>query len=278
MKTNVCHESFSSCSRNTYWREVIFRLRRVAPPLWLSGAAALGLLAQQPLTQGHAKSETSISCESLKGFELPRQFSALPTLGAYVKSAKLVQDSRGEYCKVMGGVRPVDPKAQEIRFEVNLPSKWNHKAVHFGGGAFDGWLGATNGLNRTTVSVASQPGPLARGFATFGGDSGHHKHYLIVPDVVNAVNASFAQNLEERRNFARDGLKKTHDAAMAIIERHYGTRPERMFFLGGSTGGREALFVVQRWPEDYDGVLAALRRMGPNRTGPAIHSRVASHV
>ncbi|GAC1437279.1 MAG: tannase/feruloyl esterase family alpha/beta hydrolase [Terriglobales bacterium] len=154
-------------------------------------------------------------------------------------------------------MRPVDPTAQDIRFEVNLPSRWNQKAVQFGGGSFDGWLGATNGLNRTPVSIATQPGPLARGFATFGGDSGHHKHYLLLPDVVNVVNASFACNLEERRNFAQDGLKKTHDAAVAIIQRRYGMRPARMFFLGGSTGGREAYFVVQRWPEDYDGVLGA---------------------
>jgi feruloyl esterase len=188
---------------------------------------------------------------------IPAAALGLPTTGAYVRSAKLVHDSRGEYCKVLGGVRPVDLSAQDIRFEVNLPTNWNRKAVQFGGGAFDGWLGATNGLNRTPVSVANEPGPLARGFATFGGDSGHHKHYFLLPDALNAVNASFARNPEECRNFAHDGLKKTHDAALAIMERRYGIRPIRMFFLGGSTGGREAFFVVQRWPEDYNGVLGA---------------------
>jgi hypothetical protein len=74
---------------------------------------------------------------------------------------------------------------------------------------------------------------------------------------VNLLNPSFARNAEERRNFEQDGLKKTHDAAVAIIERWYGAGPTGMFFLGGSTGGREAYFVVQRWPEDYDGVLGA---------------------
>ncbi len=179
----------------------------------------------------------------------------LPTGGAYVRSAKLENDKRGEYCKVLGRVRPVDPGAQEIRFEVNLPTQWNRKAVQFGGGAFDGWLAATNGLKRTVVSVATEPGPLERGYATFGGDSGHHKSYFPLPDVLNVVNARFAKNLEERRNFAQDGVKKTHDAAVAVMERRYGKRPERMFFLGGSTGGREAYFAAQRWPEDYDGVL-----------------------
>ena len=120
-----------------------------------------------------------------------------------------------------------------------------------------GWLAGADGLGRNPVSVASQPGPLARGYATFGSDSGHHKHYLLLPDIVNTVNARFALNAEMRRNFAQDGLKKVHDVAVAIITRRYGTAPSRMFFLGGSTGGREAYFVVQRWPTDYDGVLGA---------------------
>ena len=201
--------------------------------------------------------DAKASCSALKRMNVPASEIGLPTTGAIVQSVKLVRDNRGEYCKVLGRIRPVDPAAQDIRFEVNLPTKWNGKAVQFGGGGFDGWLGGTNGLNRNPVSVKSEPGPLARGFATFGGDSGHHKRYFLLPDIVNAVNASFAQNMEMRRNFAQDGLKKTHDAAVAIMARRYGMGPHRMFFLGGSTGGREAYFVVQRWPEDYDGVLGA---------------------
>ena len=222
--------------------------------LWIDVSV---LQSQNPVIGGVSQAEPIAACKALRGMTIPAAALGLPTTGAYVRSAKLVYDRRGEYCKVLGGVRPVDPSAQEIRFEVNLPTNWNRKAVQSGGGAFDGWLGATNGLNRTPVSVAREPGPPARGFATFGGDSGHHKHYFLLPDALNALNASFARNPEERRNFAHDGLKKTHDAAVAIMKQRYGTRPARMFFLGGSTGGREAFFVVQRWPEDYDGVLGA---------------------
>ena len=80
-----------------------------------------------------------------------------------MQSAKLVHNSSGEFCKVLGGIRPVDPSAQDIRFEVNLPTNWNHKAVQVGGSSFDGWLGDTNGLKRTVLSVKREPGPLARG-------------------------------------------------------------------------------------------------------------------
>ncbi|HEV2620129.1 MAG TPA: tannase/feruloyl esterase family alpha/beta hydrolase [Acidobacteriaceae bacterium] len=204
-----------------------------------------------------SNSDSKLECTSLRGMTISASAIGLPTNGASVVSAKLKHGSLGEYCKVLGGIRPIDPSAQEIHFEVNLPTTWNRKAVQFGGGSFDGWLGETNGLKRLPVSIATEPGPLVRGFATFGGDSGHHKHYLFLPDVVNTLNASFAQNAEERRNFAQDGLKKTHDVAVAIIKQRYHAPPERMFFLGGSTGGREAYFVVQRWPDDYDGVLGA---------------------
>ena len=51
-------------------------------------------------------------------------------------------------------------------------------------------------------------------------------------------------------------MKKTHDAAMVIIERAYGARPRFNYYIGTSQGGREALTVAQRYPADYDGVAA----------------------
>jgi hypothetical protein len=234
------------------------RCPRFTAVLMLSAwVVTVPVLGQDTVPVGVPQLSHADSCRTLKGMHVPAEMIGLPTTGADVRSARLVHDKRNTYCKVLGGVHPVDSSAQDIRFEVNLPTNWNHKAVQFGGGVFDGWLGATNGLNRTPVSVASEPGPLARGFATFGGDSGHHKHHFLLPDVTNVLDASFARNAEERRNFQKDGVKKTHDVAIAIMRQRYGFPPSRMFFLGGSTGGREAYFAVQRWPEDYDGVLGA---------------------
>ena len=51
-------------------------------------------------------------------------------------------------------------------------------------------------------------------------------------------------------------MKKTHDAAMVLIERLYGERPRFNYYIGTSQGGREALTVAQRYPADYDGVAA----------------------
>ena len=209
-------------------------------PVLLLCLLSLPLAAQQP-------------CKALKSLGIPAASIALPTTGVTITSAQ----QKSTFCQVQGRIHPVDPNAQDIRFHVNLPNTWNGKAVHYGGGAFDGWLAETNGLRQPTLALKSQPTPLERGFATFGSDSGHHKRYFLLPDVLNAVNARFALNDETRRNYAQDALKKTHDAAVAVLQAHYAKPPSRMFFLGGSTGGREAYFVVQRWPNDYDGVLGA---------------------
>jgi predicted peptidase len=64
-------------------------------------------------------------------------------------------------------------------------------------------------------------------------------------------------NEEALQNFsAGDALKKTHDAAQFVIRRGYRTEPNHLYFAGGSTGGREALAVAQRWPRAFDGVIS----------------------
>ena len=51
-------------------------------------------------------------------------------------------------------------------------------------------------------------------------------------------------------------MKKTHDAAMVLIQRMYGERPRFNYHVGTSQGGREALTVAQRYPADFDGIAA----------------------
>ncbi len=196
-------------------------------------------------------------CAALKRASVDAGAIGLPTHGALVNSVKQVMRKGDSFCKVRGQIRPVDVKADPIRFEVNLPERWNEKAVQFGGGAFDGYLHESDGLGATVVGEKSKPAPLAQGYATFGSDSGHHHRYILLPDALNAVSAKFALNEEQRKNFASDGLKKTHDVAVALMKARYGKAPRRMYFVGGSTGGREAMMVVDRWPADYDGVMAA---------------------
>jgi hypothetical protein len=85
------------------------------------------------------------------------------------------------------------------------------------------------------------------GFALYGSDSGH-----------SSADSEWALNEEAIKNLGYMQLKKTHDAAMVLIERMYGERPKYSYFSGGSQGGREALTVAQRYPEDYDGISSSV--------------------
>jgi len=217
------------------------------------GALLLTLLCWFP-GSAHAAVTT---CIGLRGYSIPPALISLPTRGGMVHSAHHIEGAGGGYCRILGNIVSVDSAADPIRFEINLPETWNGKALQFGGAIFDGYLRESDGRRNTVVSDKGQATPLDRGYTTFGSDSGHHKHYLLLPDIFNLGNSNFGYNAEERRNFMSDSLKKTHDVAIVVMQAHYGAVPKRMYFIGGSEGGREAMKVVDLWPKDYDGVIAA---------------------
>ncbi|MBF6991902.1 MULTISPECIES: tannase/feruloyl esterase family alpha/beta hydrolase [Cupriavidus] len=198
--------------------------------------------------------KTPVSCQNLPGKTVPASSIGLPTKGATVAETDMVpatgggQLGTGAYCKVTGTIAPVDPTAPPIRFEINMPASWNQKVVMFGGGGYDGTIPNTAG--NVPAGPTDQPSPLARGYATFASDSGHQAGAL------GSRDGSFGVNDEALRNYASDALKKTRDVAIALIQMHYqADGPKKAYFAGGSTGGREALAVVQRWPQDWDGAI-----------------------
>jgi pimeloyl-ACP methyl ester carboxylesterase len=187
----------------------------------------------------------AFDCTALTGTVVPKSAIGLPTSGAVVASASLVTDPRnGTYCKLTGGIKPVDPSAPDILFQVNLPEHWNGKTIQFGGGGMNGTVVTGE---RAVFADPALPMPLKQGYVTFGSDSGHQG---------KGDQAAFALNAEALFNYSGAHLKKTHDAALALIARVYHVRPRRSYFMGGSTGGREALLAAERWPGDYDGILS----------------------
>ena len=105
------------------------------------------------------------------------------------------------------------------------------------------------GLGNVPAGPADKPAPLARGYATFGSDSGHQAN------ANGSRDGTFGANDEALKNFSSDALKKTRDAAMTIINARYAATVQKTYFAGGSTGGREALIAVQNWPQDFDGAI-----------------------
>jgi feruloyl esterase len=151
------------------------------------------------------------------------------------------------FCKVLGHIAPTDTEAPPIKLEVNLPVEWNGRSLQYGGGGFNGVL--VTGLGLPPAHPFNKPSPLARGFVTYGTDSGHETKPGEPPQL-------FALNDEAFENFAHKAYKKVRDAAVALMVRAYGKPPEKMYFMGSSEGGREALTMAQRYPEDFDGIFA----------------------
>ena len=198
-------------------------------------------------TEQAAPSETA-NCATLQGAKIPAKRIGLRTRGATVTQATpLTTPATGTYCQVTGEIHPVDQSAPAIRVQVNLPTRWNHRSMLFGGGGANGTV--VTGLGQVPAGPATGKTPLAQGYVTYGSDSGHQAGPATSRD------GRFALNDEALRNFSGDALKKTHDVAMRLTNIRYGSQPRYTYVAGGSTGGREALLAVSRWPRDFDGAL-----------------------
>ncbi|WP_220126859.1 tannase/feruloyl esterase family alpha/beta hydrolase [Actinomadura madurae] len=201
-----------------------------------------------------AAAGTTPRCTELAGREIPASAISLPTKGGRVESAsvvtQVVSGETVEYCRVDAALLPVDRSAPNIKLRIGMPVDWNRKAMMFGGGGYNGTI--PDIAQNVPFGRADRLAPLARGYATFASDSGHQA------GPTGSLDGSFGVNDEAVRNFAAgDALRKTRDAAMFLIRHGYGAGPGRSYFSGGSTGGREALIVAQRWPGAFDGVISA---------------------
>jgi feruloyl esterase len=204
-----------------------------------------------------APAQAAIVCAELVNLKIAAGDIGLASGGATISSATMATvpadpatpEVKRDYCKVLGAVLPVDPNAPPVNFEVNLPVQWNGKAVQYGGGGSNGVL--ITGLNALRDARADTPVPVARGFATWGTDSGHDNKKLAEP-------RSFALNDEALLNMAYASYKKTHDVGVKIATAFYDRAPAKMYFFGGSEGGREALVMAQRYPRDFDGIVSVV--------------------
>jgi len=196
-----------------------------------------------------------VACAQLAGTAIPAASIGLPTSGGVVTTAVVVAPSGTgasavpEHCLVNGTISPVDKTAPNILFRLALSTTWNSEAVMFGGGGFDGSIPSVTG--NVPNGPTDKPTPLGRGYATFASDSGHQANAF------GSQDGSFALNEEAGRNFGSQAVKKTFDASMYLLKKRYAVdKVQKAYFAGGSTGGREAISAVTRWPADWDGAIA----------------------
>jgi hypothetical protein len=188
-----------------------------------------------------------------------------------------------------------EANAKPINFRVALPASWGRRGAQLGGGGMNGSIpNLTGGVDMGPGSSLLQLGFATYGsdsghqmsFGGFGGGGGFGRGMAGGPGGMpggapggaprgalgggpggapggaaagappQGSGDDWALNEEAIKNLGHMQLKKTHDAAVALMERLYGEKPKYNYFFGSSQGGREALTVAQRYPADYDGVSA----------------------
>ena len=196
----------------------------------------IALLAAGSMSAGTL---SALDCAALAELKLPdiRIQEAVASQGEEAQSENLPEgvSSRSPratlpHCKVTGVI------GSEVRFEVLLPDDWNGKFLMGGGGGFVGSLGYQG---RFSVN---------RGYATAATDTGHQG---------DGIRAEWAHGQPERRiNYGYLAVHRTTEAAKAIVRAYYEKPAERAYFMGCSNGGRQAMMSAQRFPDDFDGIVA----------------------
>lgn len=200
-------------------------------------AASLFLLLLIAATS--ALPANAASCESLSGANLP---NTTVTTAQSVQAGTFTPpyggslDKMPAFCRIAGVIKPTSDSY--IRFEVWLPaSGWNGRYLGVGNGGFAG-----------SIDYRAMSGNLKRGFATGATDTGHEG---------DSVDASWAYKHPEKViDFGYRGLHETTTNAKRLIQAFYSHPARHSYFDSCSDGGREALMEAQRFPEDFDGILA----------------------
>ena len=185
--------------------------------------------AESMMRYGVSPTEAAMSCASVP---------SLATAETTIISARLIPAADGvpEHCRVTGLIQP------EIRFEVNLPSSWNRRFYMHGNGGFAGE--APDSGPRPMIRANA----LKQGFATAQTNTGH--------DATAEPVASFAVSYQKRVDYAFRAVHMTVVESKRIIAAYYARAAAYSYWDGCSTGGRQGLISAQRFPQDFDGIIA----------------------
>ena len=192
----------------------------------VSASAPEAALLQQP------------GCDSLKTLSLPR--ATITAVEAVASGTQAPGRGRGAaaplpaHCRVAVTLAP--SADSHIEMELWLPSEdWNGKFLAVGNG---GWAGS--------ISFDAMASGLRRGYATASNDTGH-----------KGGSAEFALGHPEK--LVDFGYRAMHEMAVqskALIQAFYRRAPQLSYYQGCSTGGRQGLMAAQRYPDDFDAIVA----------------------
>jgi feruloyl esterase len=233
------------------------RARRVFGwSLIATSTALLGTVVSSP-----ALAQDAAACAALKSVSLPGAALEISS-AAHVAAGPATPGAPGRpgfggtlpaHCRVDGilerriGIGGIE---YGIRFALTLPDDWTGRFLFQGGGGLNGTVSPPLG-----AGAAGDRPALARGFAVVTTDTGHQG---VVFD------GSFFADQEATLNFLYVANGKVAVVAKQLIDAYYSKPAEHSYFVGCSTGGREAMIMSQRYPRYFDGLVAGAPAM---RTG-----------
>ena len=208
-----------------------------------------------PVGNGVPVGDVATACGAL----VKHDFSAVPDAPSLVATAKVVPATADmvAHCLVDGRIAPT------IGYRMWLPmATWNGKFVQSGCGGRCGWI-----LNES-CEIA-----MMRGYACIAADLGHTGTMY---DNLWAID-----NVSGEIDFGFRATHVTNITGRAVVAQFYGRAPKYTYYIGASTGGRQGLVEAQRFPQDFDGVIAGEPAMGTPgspqpEVGPKLFEAVAA--
>ena len=214
------------------------------------------VLALIPVTYGQVPG----ACADLAKFKIPGMSMVISKVETIPASApgkapgmENVTVPLPAFCRAEGMLdhrTGVGGKSYGIGFAIALPDNWNNHFLFQGGGGFNGSVRPPLG-----AAASGDTPALARGFAVISTDTGHQ-----------GGDRSFFQDQQAGLDFAYVAIGKVTVVGKQILAHYYGQPARFSYFVGCSTGGREAMTMTQRYPDYFDGVISGDPAM---RTGYA---------
>lgn len=198
------------------------------------GGAALALLVAEPAM---ARECSDLAAAAVPDLQITS--AALQPAGPFTMPAEFERASTVElpsFCRVQGVLRPTADS--HIAFEAWLPAEnWNGRFQGVGNGGFAG-----------SIPYSGLASAMRSGHAVAATDTGHS---------TGGTDASWARGHPEKViDFGWRAVHLTAVAGKALAATYYGTAPRKSYFVSCSNGGRQALMEAQRFPDDYDGIIA----------------------
>jgi tannase/feruloyl esterase len=213
----------------------------------------LAAIATLSLSYTASAQSVTHSCESLAQLELsgakilsaqtvaPGAFTPPPAMAAWMLGDPNLYKTLPAFCRVIAEAKPSADSS--IKIEVWIPTDdsqkpaWNGNLQGWGNGGFAGEI------YYQALAIA-----VKKGYAAVGTDTGHS---------AGGTDASWALGHPEKvADFGYRGIHEMTRVAKSTIKAFSGKDPQHSYFIGCSNGGRQALMEAQRFPDDYDGILA----------------------